>query len=107
MLPSIYVADTSSWIMFDALLAARYLPREAQMAPTKQSCGNTRRSNAKDPSPDLSPESEEDSVYDSEAVYGSEDEFEVQGSSDEDGDLLEEQGKDDHDDSLDGGLQSV
>jgi len=68
---------------------------------------NTSRSNAKDPSPDLSPEAEEDSVYDSDAVYGREDEFEVQGSSDEDGDLLEEQGKDDHDDSLDGGLQSV
>lgn len=65
--------------------------------------------------PDLSPASEEESVYDSDVAYDedlsendadssqSEDNFEDQGSSDEDEDLLEDQERDD--DSSEGGVE--
>jgi hypothetical protein len=58
----------------------------------RKSPGGGNKEKALDP-PDLSPssKSEEDSVYDSDVVYSSKDEFEDQGSSDEDDDLLEEQ----------------
>lgn len=77
----------------------------------------TKRASKKeeDPAPDLSPASEEESVYDSDVAYDedlseneadsdqSEEEFEDQGSSDEDDDLLEEQELDD--DSSEGGVE--
>ena len=73
------------------------------------------KTNKVDP-PELSPASEEDSVYDSDVAYDdddlseasdeserSQDEFEDQGSSDEDEDVMEEQERDD--DSSDGGVE--